>query len=288
MILVMAATGQVGGATVRALLAQGVAPSELIAGVRDRRKAQTLSDSGVAARQADYRDRDGMTTAFSGVDTVILIPSMTLPPERCVEYGNALAAARAAGVKRVVFLSIQAATPQSRFSVAAFILFAECATRLSGLEWTIARMSLYADPVIEWAPTLAQTGRLPYPVQQARIAYVTRADVARGLAAIARDPNLNGKILELTGPDSLSMPELAGELSRVTGAPIHFVPVSDDEYREICRQDHVPEEVTEILVTMYHAAEAQEFANVSSDIETLTGTRPESISQAAAKVLRNK
>jgi NAD(P)H dehydrogenase (quinone) len=287
MILVMAASGKVGAATIRSLLAQGAEPAQVIAGLRDPRKASGVATSGVEVRKADYQDRAGLISAFQGVETIILIPTMTLPPERCVEHGNALSAARAAGVKRVVFLSIQAATPQSRFSVAPFILFAECATRLSGMEWTLARMSLYADPVVEWAPELALTGRLPYPVQNARIAYVTRADVGRALAAIARNSSLSGKIVELTGPESLSMPELASVLSRAVGAEIRFDSVTDDEYREICRQDHVPEEVTEILVTMYHAAEAQEFSHVSTDIEILTGAPPESLSQVAANLLQS-
>jgi NAD(P)H dehydrogenase (quinone) len=282
MILVMAASGKVGTAVIRSLLEQGAAPAQVVAGVRDPRKAGEFAAVGVEVRKADYQDLPGMTSAFQGVKTVILIPTMTLPPERCVEHGNALSAARAAGVKRVVFLSIQAATPESRFSVAPFILFAECATRLCGMEWTLARMSLYADPVVEWAPELARTGRLPYPVQHARIAYVARADVGRSLAAIARNSDLNGKIIELTGSESLSMPELAAVLSKGMGAEIRFVPISDDEYREICRQEHLPEEVIEILVTMYHAAEAQEFSHVSSDIEALTGTPPQSVSQAMA------
>jgi NAD(P)H dehydrogenase (quinone) len=285
MILVMAASGKVGGATIHSLLARGTAPSEVIAGVRNPHKAGALEALGVGVRKADYQDCAGMTSAFMGVETVVLIPTMTLPPARCVEYGNALSAARGAGVKRIVFLSIQAATPQSRFTVAPFILFAECSTRLSGMEWTLARMSLYADPLVEWLPTLVESGRLPYPLQHGRIAYVTRADVGRSLAAIACNPNLNGKIVELTGPASLSMPELAGVLSEATGTSISFTPVSDDEYRDICREEHIPEEVIEILVTMYHAVEAQEFSHVSSDIEMLTGARPESISEAIAKQL---
>jgi NAD(P)H dehydrogenase (quinone) len=189
-------------------------------------------------------------------------------------------------VERVVFLSLQAAMPQSLFSIAPFILFAECATRLSGMRWTIARMSLYTDPVIEWIPELAQTHRLPYPAVNARIAYVTRADVGRGLAAIARTGNYHTEIFELTGPAALSMPELAEALSEASGSRIRFESVTDEEFRDVCRKGGTPDGVAEILVSMYHAAEAQEFSNVSSDIESLTGQRPQSIAEAAARFLR--
>ncbi len=287
MIFVMAATGEVGGATVHALLRQGVDPSRVIAGGRNPDKMRELAGAGVQIRQADYNAREGLDAAFRGVETLVLIPTKSPAAPRCVEYANALEAAKGAGVRRVVFLSIQAATPQSLFRVAPFILFAESATRLSGMEWTIARMSLYTDPLAEWAPELARTGRLPYPVVDARIAYVTRADIAGALGAIARGNHLNGEIVELTGPAALSMPEVARAISDATGAPIRFTSIAEEEYREICRKDKLPEEMIEILLTMYRAAEAQEFAKVSRDIESLTGGPPESVSEGIARLLRN-
>jgi NAD(P)H dehydrogenase (quinone) len=238
-------------------------------------------------RHADYGDEASMTAAFRGVSTVILIPTKTPAAARCIEHTNALAAAKAAGVERVVFLSIQAATPISRFNVAPFILFAECATRQSGLQWTFARMSLYTDPIAEWAPELSRTGHLPYPVRDARIAYVSRRDVSRALAAIARNKNLNGEILELTGPAALSMPELAAAVSNAVGSTVLFRSIGVEEYRELCRKDNLPDEIIDVLVTMYHAAEAQEFSHVTNDILSLTGSPSESVPDALARLLRH-
>lgn len=284
MIFVMAASGEVGRATMRALLEQGVPASQIVGGARDPGKAAELARAGFEIRHADYVDGPGLEAAFQGVETLVLIPTKTLPPARCVEHANALEAAKAAGVKRAVFLSIQAATPQSRFAVAPFILFAECATRISGMQWTLARMSLYSDPLAEWLPELAKMGHLPYPVVNARIAYVARADVARGLAAVARNSGLHEEILELTGPAAPSMPELASIMSDVTGSPIGFRTITGDEYRALCRKDRLPEEMIEFLLTMYHAAEAQEFSKVTNDIERLTGVRPESVGETLARL----
>ena len=47
------------------------------------------------------------------------------------------------------------------------------------------------------------------------------------------------------------MPELAGAISEVYGATVQFHTITEDEYRELCRKDHLPKEITEILVTMY-------------------------------------
>jgi NAD(P)H dehydrogenase (quinone) len=287
MICLMAATGEVGKATLDNLLRLGVEPSQIVAGGRNPEKMGSFASQGVIVRKADYQDEPGMAQAFRGVRTLVLIPTKTPAAPRCVEHANALSAAKSAGVQRVVFLSLQAAIPTSFFNVAPFILFAESATRQSGMQWTFARMSLYADPIAEWAPELARTGRLPYPVKNARIAYVARADVSRTLAEIARRDDLHGRILELTGPAPLSMPDLALAVSNATGAHVTFVTIPVEEYREICRKDKLPEEIIDILVTMYQAAEAQEFSNVSADILSLTGRAPESVSETLARLLKS-
>ena len=285
MICVMAATGEVGKATVEHLLRLGVHPSRIVAAGRAPSKMEYLSRAGISVRAADYADGRGMAGAFRGVETLVLIPTKTPAAPRCVEHANALAAARSAGVKRIVFLSVQAATSTSQFNVAPFLLFAESATRQSGMRWTFARMSLYTDPIAEWAPELARMGRLPYPVTQARVAYVTRADVSRSLAAVALRDDLDSRIVEFTGPVALSMPELAVAVSKATGTKISFATISSDEYRELCRKDKLPEEMIDILVTMHKAAEAQEFSHVSGDILALTGIAPESVANALARIL---
>jgi len=287
MICVMAATGEVGKATVDDLLRLGVEPSQIVAAGRNPRKLEGFAARGVAVRPADYQDGLGLVAAFRGVETLILIPTKTPAAPRCVEHANALNAAKSAGVKRIVFLSLQAATPTSLFNVAPFILFAESATRQSGIEWTFARMSLYSDPIAEWAPELARMCRLPYPLKNARIAYVARADVSRTLAAVARRDDLHGRILELTGPAAVSMPELALAVSNATGANVTFATITFDEYREICRKDNLPDEIIDILATMYQAAEAQEFSNATPDILSLTGVAPESVADTLARLLKS-
>lgn len=288
MICIMAATGEVGKATVDDLLRLGVEPSRIVAAGRNPGRMEGFAARGVTVRQADYRDAQGLAASFQGVATLILIPTKSPAAPRCVEHANALKAARSAGVQRIVFLSLQAAAPTSLFNIAPFILFAECATRQAGMRWTFARMSLYSDPIAEWAPALARMGRLPYPVKNARIAYVARADISRALAVIARRDDLDGCIFELTGPAALSMPELALAVSHVTGAKVDFESITFDEYREICRKDNLPEEIIDVLVTMYVAAEAQEFSSVSADIRSLTGVEPESVSDTLTRLTKTR
>lgn len=240
----------------------------------------------MSVRLADYDDRDGLVEAFRGVETLILIPTKSPIVPRIQEHANALDAARAAGVKRVLFLSISTAQPDSLSAVAPFILYAESATRLSGMDWVILRMGLYAEPLADWAPELAATGRLPYPVRSGRVAYVTREDIAWATAAAGADPTLKNEIFELTGPEAISMPDLAGAVSEATGKPVRFETVSDAEFLEICALDKdTPPFVAQVLVSLYHAVDAGEFEQVTNHIERLTGRRPEGIESFLKRTL---
>ena len=288
MIFIMAAGGGAGRGTVESLLRQGVPAQEIAGGARVPAKLDWMVTAGARTRRADYNDLDSMTEAFQDVETLVLIPTMSAPQARCLEHRNALSAAKSAGVRRVVFLSIQSGGTESRFLMAHFFVFAEDATRRSGMEWTIARMSLYSDPLADWLPELVKMGRLPYPVRNGRVAYVAKADVANALAATARRDDLGCEILEFTGPASLSMTEVAAEISIAAGVTIPFASITDEEYGDICRAEGCNEGMITGMTSLYHAVEAQEFARATSDVEQLTGNRPESVSEAILRLRRDR
>lgn len=285
MIGVTGATGELGRQVIESLLARGSAPGRIAALARSPTK---IDARGLEARRCDYGDPEGMRAAFRGIETLVFIPSKSPVVPRVQEYAAALAAAKEAGVARLVFASLTTARPESVSLIAPFFLFAESATRLSGLEWVILRNSLYLDPLAEWAPELVRMGRLPYPVAEGRTTYVSRRDIARATAAAALDPTLVGRVFELTGPAAVTMPELAGALSEATGRPIRFETISEAEFLELCAVD--PETspfVAQVLVTLYRAVERGEFATVSDDIERLTGEPPESVAAFLKRSLQS-
>src|SRR3954447_3999701 len=98
MITVTGATGNLGGATLAALL-DTVPAAELTAVVRDPAKAADLAARGVTVRQGDYDDPESLRAAFAGTDTLLLVSSPDITPGvRPRQHGNAIAAAAAAGV----------------------------------------------------------------------------------------------------------------------------------------------------------------------------------------------
>jgi len=284
-INVIGATGNLGSRVIDALLKQGAAPETLIASVRNPEKARPLAEKGVSVRLADYEDRESLVEAFADTDVLLLIPSSAAVEPRILQHHNAVTAAIEAGVQRIVFASFEAAEPTSQFLVAPFMLYAESTIRQSGLDWTICRDGMYLDPIADWMPQLIRMEKLPYPVKQGQVAYISRDDLARALAAACLSDEHNRKLYHLTGAHALSMTELADIITRVAGRTVAFDSVSEETFADICREDDVPERMIEILISMYRAVDNGEFSLVTTDVERLTGNPAEDAESYLRRVL---
>ena len=273
-INVLGATGGLGSRVVDALLEGGLRAEDLIASSRRPERAQRFRELGIDIRRADYNVPETLSSALEGTDVLMLIPSAIDVEPRIIQHSNILEAARAARVQRVVLASFSAARTDSEFLIAPFLVYAESRLRTSGLRWTILRNGMYLDPLVDWAPALAAMGRLPYPVRKGRVAYVSRDDLSRACAAACALDGHAGKAYELTGPQALSMQDLASNLTYATGQTIRFDEVTEEQFAEICRADQVPEADIAILASMYRAVDHGEFEHVSDDIRLLTGTPP--------------
>ena len=274
-INVLAGTGQLGTRTVDALLQAGAATEQLIVSCRSPEKARRFADLGIDVRHADFDVPESLAPAFAGTDVLMLIPGMAAVEHRIGQHERILASAASASVGRVVLSSFSAARTDSRFLIAPYLVYAEAKLRVSGLDWTILRNGMYLDPLADWAPELVRQGRLPYPVRRGRVAYISRDDLARASASALLQGGHSEKVYELTGSQALSMPQLAGALAAATGAPIAFECVTEYEFIEICSRDGVPDEIGEILASMYRAVDCGEFEKVTDHVELLTGTPAE-------------
>jgi len=284
-INVMGATGQLGRRVMQALLDNGASADELITSVRSPKKAHDLFGHHFTVRHGDYNEPTSLRLAFKETDILLLIPTFAPVEQRVSQHFNALQAAKDAGVKRVVFVSFMAAEPGSQFLIAPFYLYAEAKLRLSGLPWTIVRNGMYIDPVADWIPDLVEMGHLPYPVDHGKVAYISRDDLARGLAATCLAEKQQGKLYKFTGSKAISMEELAGIISEVTGQHIPFKKVSEEEFSQICRTDNVTDSMIEILLSMYRAVERREFETVTNHLEQVTGSPPKPVEKAMEKYL---
>src|SRR3954462_11441157 len=104
MIVVTGATGKLGSLVVEALL-EKVPAKEIAVAVRNPQKAAAFAARGVEVRTADYAKPETLTTAFAGVEKLLLISSSEVG-QRAPQHLAVIAAAKKAGVKFVVYTSI--------------------------------------------------------------------------------------------------------------------------------------------------------------------------------------
>jgi NAD(P)H dehydrogenase (quinone) len=276
MIVVTAATGQLGQHTVNELLKR-VPPAQVAVAVRNPDKAQDFARRGVAVRQADYDNPAALTTALQGADKVILISGDAPTEQRNIQHQNVIDAARRANVQQMIYTSFIDANADSPFPFGAAHAFTETALRDSGLDWVFARNGLYAEGVLDGADRIIQSGVHVSSAGEGKTSYISRADLARALAAIAATDGHSRQIYDLTGPAAVSQAEIVAILARLSGKPLTYQSISHTALAEGLKQAGLPDFVIPIVIGLNQTIEAGRVDEVSDDVRRLTGQAPDSI-----------
>jgi NAD(P)H dehydrogenase (quinone) len=273
-LVVTGSTGQLGGRVARRLAAAGV-PQRLL--VRDPARAPELPGSDVAV--AAYDDGAAVRAALAGTSTVLMV-SASEHPERLRQHRTFVDAAAAAGVEHLVYVSFLGAAPEATFTLARDHWATEQHVRARGLRATFLRDSLYAD----FLPQLVgDDGVLRGPAGDGRVAAVAQDDVADAAVAVLRDPGRHaGATYDLTGPEALSLAEVAATLTAVTGRAVRYHPETREEAYASRASYGAPQWQVDAWVSTYTAIAAGELATVSTAVRDLTGHQARTL----AEVLR--
>ncbi len=275
MLAITGATGQLGHATLQALLPK-VAPQEIVAVVRDPQKATALPPLGVQVRQGDYNDPASLVAAFQGIDTVLLIStSETENDLRIRQHQQAIDAARQAGVRHLVYTSIVNPSPNSQFGATPGHFATEEYLRTSGLTYTIFRNTLYLDLVpMLVGQDVVTSGKIYFAAGDGKVSYALRDEIGQALANVLTTTGHDNQTYDIAPGPAYSFQDIAATLSEVTGQPVAYVPISGDDLAAGMRQHQVPEPMIALLQGMASAMQAGEFDLASPTFERLLGRRP--------------
>jgi uncharacterized protein YbjT (DUF2867 family) len=228
-ILVTGATGTVSSALIEHL--QKSSDVRVRALVRSEANAAKLRATGVQAALGDLDDPDSLPSAFEGADELW---QLTAPGPRAPENSmNALWAARRAGVKRVVRMSAIGAAHDAPTRNGRLHALSDAELQASGLRWTILRPHFFMQNLLGFAPVVASSGAMYMNMGQGRLGFVDTRDISEVAAQILLEPGErhDGKIYTLTGPESLSMDQVAARLSQLVGHDVSYVAVPDEAAR---------------------------------------------------------
>lgn len=270
-ILVLGGTGRVGG---------GVSAGLLGGGYRVRvvtRHALPAMTNGIDYVRGDIRDKAVQVAAFAGVDRVFLASGDALDQE-AIETA-AVEGAKAAGVGHVVKLSAHAAGWTPPLSVGIAHRAIEQRLQASGIAWTILRPVFFQQTLLMFADEIRASGRFTVPMRRGRVSFVDIRDVAAVAVECLGKPQHFGQIYELTGPEALTLADVAAEISRVTARIVRHRPIPPYVARIMLPlAAGIPRWQTKLLVDLFQKLELDWEAGITTDVERVSGRPPRRLS----------
>ncbi len=214
-ILVTGPTGNAGQEVVRGLLERGIA---VRAALRDPARIRRPEADALSTVAFDFERPDTFAAAFEGVERVFLVrPPAISDVKRFIS--PAIDAAAAAGVRRVVFLSLlgvekNPVVPHRRI---------EAHLRQSGMAYTFLRAGFFMQNLSTvHRSDIRERNRLFVPAGSGRTSFVDVRDVAEAGVVALTEPGHENRAYDLTGPEALRYDEVARILSRVLGRTITY------------------------------------------------------------------
>jgi uncharacterized protein YbjT (DUF2867 family) len=280
-ILITGASGNNGTEIIKRLSASGIAIRGMVR-TRQLREGKTLPN--VEFVTGDFDDPETLHRVLEGVDRAFLTTSSSERVE--TQQLSFVEAARAAGVRHLVYLSQLHAAKNSPVRFLRYHGVVEEAISSSGMAFTHLRPNLYMQGLLGFRSLIASQGRFFAPVSDARVSIVDVRDIAAVAASALTENRHEGKVYEITGPEALTQVEMASQLSEALGKPITFVDVPEAAMRESLKSFGFPDWQADGLIEDYAHYRRGEAAGVSSGVQDLTGVAPRAFKTFAGDYMR--
>ena len=284
MIVITGATGKLGRLIMEALLMK-LPPEQVGISVRDPSKAEAVAKRGIRVRQGDFAKADSLASAFEGASQVLIVSSnaKAYGGDALAQHHSAIDAAKAAGVRRIVYTSHMGASASSAFAPMHDHAATEAMLRDAGIAWTALRNGFYASTVTTMIGDAASTGVLSSP-QDGKVSWTTHGDLGAAAAAILlEEGRFEGPTPPLTALEAFDLGDVAAILADLHKTPIKREIISDDEQADSMAKRSVPPAAIELTLGLYRAARAGEFKVVDPTLAQLLGREPMTLREVLAK-----
>lgn len=243
MILVTGATGLAGSAILDEFVRRRE-PLRVL--VRNRAKLRALQACDtVEVFEGDMSNPETLDGALTGIERVLMISG---PTSDMVAVQRAfIDAAAGAGIAHLIKLSGLDSRADATFRFLRMHFEAERHLEASGMRWTHLRPSGFMQVYLREAPRILTEGALYHALGETPLNPVDLADVAKVAFALLRDGGHDGETLNITGPEALTMSEMARRIAEVTDRPVRYVDVTPAERREALLARGVPPSFADTL-----------------------------------------
>jgi len=275
MIVVTAATGQLGRLVVEGLRKQGV---KFAAGARN-----TAADLGVEVRELDYNRPETLEPALQGASTLLLISSSEVG-QRVAQHTAVVEAAKKVGVQHIVYTSAPYADT-TELVLAPEHKATEEAILASGLPYTFLRNGWYHENYADTIKAAAETGEMVGAAGDGRVASAARKDFADAAVAVLTQPGHENKVYELTGDVAWTFAEFAEEIAKVAGRLVTYRNLSVEGLQQHLVEQGTPPEVAGFVAALDGNIAAGTLGHTPGTLRELIGRPTTPVSVAIKEVL---
>lgn len=278
-ILVLGATGKVGGETVRQLVAAG--DSRVIAAVRSPEKAQLFGSQGIETVSLDLDRPETLASALHDVDRALLLTGYTVDMLR--QSKRFIDEAKKAGVKHIVHIGASGA-PTNEVAHWGWHQFIEAYIERAGFSFTHLRPESFMQSLTMFG--WLNKGVITHYIGNARWSWVDCDDLALVAAETLCHPErYAGEIIPL-GYDARTCDEVAEILTDIVGQPFRAEAHPPEEFLETMLKAGGDPAYIRCVYTQFTLNIAGAIPNADAtfdNFEAITGRQPTTWREFAAK-----
>ena len=275
-ILVTGATGNVGAQVAQLLTQQGFPVRVAVRNIK-KAKATFGEAANVAYASFDFDKPETFEAAFEGVKATFL-----MRPPAVADAGKlnaAVDAAKAAGVRHVVFLSLQG-VEKNPFAPHAKT---EKYLQSSDLTTTFLRASFFMQNLdTTHRQDIAEHGEIFVPAGRGRTSFIDVRDIAAVAVKALTETGHENRAYELTGADALDYFQVADIFTEVLGKRVTYPNPSPWRFWRRMRKRGLSVPFILLMIGLYTACRFGLASNVTEDTERLLGREPISVRQYVA------
>ena len=281
-VLVTGATGKIGSRLIPRLASR---PDITIrALVRSLDRAAPLAAAGAELVPGSLQDSEAMGRAMQKIDTLVLITPAG--PSAAEQASATLDAAREAGVRKIVRISVLNAAHGGPAEVVRQHGRTDAEIRASGLTYTILRPPFFMQNLCFLAArSIVREGRIYFGTGDGRLSMIDLRDVVDCAEESVMSESSDNKTFTLTGPESISFHEIADRLSTIMGRSVQYVPVFPEWVEQSIRAMGRGGWYGGVMGDLCRAYSESWGDVVTGDVALITGKRPRSFDVFAREVL---
>lgn len=264
MILITGITGKIGVELLPQLAASNQKFRLL---VRDPSKVKAPPNAELV--KGDLADAASVAQAMTGVTKAFLVVASF--PGSSKLHNDAIDAAKKAGVKHLVRLSVNGASATSPVTLARWHAESDAHLQASGIPYTLLQPGSFMQNFFSSAATIKKDGAIYGASGEGTVPFIDARDIASVALHVLTTPGHENKTYVLTGSQALSYGAVASKLGALLAKPVKYVSVPVEQFKASVVAAGVPGWLADDYVVMNQATAAGHMSTVSGDVAKLLG-----------------